>query len=195
MSSPAREDNLRPITQPRVQPPLPSEQGGGPPLPASLREDITERQKALLEIQSRLQREAARTSTLARYTRIAVIFLGAFAATREGADRLFPPGSDGNMPVILTYTLMALAITVIGSITTAFRFADKASELNALAAECNRCLLEVDCEMPRDGEATAGACEKARALVRQQNDKIGRVQGKAAKLGVAVRGIRLDSAH
>lgn len=161
---------------------------------AALRQDIAERQEALLEIQQTLQREAKHASDLSKYTRIAVIVLGAFAATREAADLILPPGSTGRVGVILTYTVMALAITVIGSVAAALRFADKASELNVLVAECNSCLLYVDCEMPREGEPV-GRGNTARKLIREQNKKIGEIQEKAAKLGVIVPGIKLDSAQ
>lgn len=183
MSSPAREDNVLSITQ----------TGAAPRLAHGLWEDVAERQKALEEMQDRLQKEAASASVWATRTRVAVIFLGAFAATREGADGLLPSGSPYHTGVVLTYTVMALAITVIGSITTAFRFADKASELNALAAECSQCLLEVDCQTQRDPEADDRA--KARELVDKQNQKISRVQRKAARLGVTMPRIRLDSAR
>lgn len=157
-----------------------------------LLQDITERQEALLEIQRKLQREAKHASDFSKFTRIAIIVLGAFAATREAADLILPPSSRGRIAVVLTYTVMALAITVIGSVAAALRFADKASELNALVAECNSCLLYVDCEMPREGEP-AGKGRGARKLIREQNKKIGEIQEKAAKLGVIVPGIILDS--
>ncbi|MDQ3804689.1 MAG: hypothetical protein M3416_12760 [Acidobacteriota bacterium] len=183
MSSPAREDNVLQIMQ----------QGVTPRPARDLWGDVAERQKALVEIQDRLQSGVASASAWAKWTRIAVIFLGAFAATREGADGIFAPGSRGDLAVTLTYTLMALAITVIGSVNAAFRFADKASELNALAAECNQCLLEVDCQMPTGDEPADEARRKARELVTKQNEKLGRIQRKAARVGVEVRRVSLDS--
>jgi hypothetical protein len=186
MSTPGNEfkkDKLQPVTQERSSYSLSS----------ALRQDITERQQALLKIQRTLQFEAKHASNLSKYTRIAVIVLGAFAATREAADKILPPDSSGRIAVILTYTIMALAITVIGSIAAALRFADKAAELNVLVAECNICMLHVDCEMPREGEPSVNE-RAARKLIHEQNKKIGEIQEKAAKLNVIVPGIELDSA-
>lgn len=164
-----------------------------------LRSDIIERQNALIDIQHTLQIEAKQASSFAKYSRIAVIVLGTFAATREAADRIFPhtAGSTSSNLIVVTYTIMALAITVLGSIATALRFTEKASELNILAAECNACLLRVDCQMPREGEAlnTNGQVKVARKLISYQNEKISEIQAKAAKTGVIVQGIKVDSAQ
>ena len=168
-----------------------------PPL-ADMLGNITERQAALFQIQDRLYDEARGASNLAKYMRIAVIFLGAFAATREVADRLFVSSEGGEatkVTIVAIYTLMALAITVIGSISTALGLSDKGSGLAALAAECNTHLLKVDCEMPKEGERS---CKRqaadARRLIHYQNEQIGAVQVRAAKLGVLVPRVRLNSA-
>ena len=52
------------------------------PLLDELKEDINERQDELFSIQIALEDEARKASNFAKYLRIAVIFLGAFAATR-----------------------------------------------------------------------------------------------------------------
>jgi hypothetical protein len=78
-----------------------------------LKEDINERQEELFSIQAALEAEARRASNVARLLRIAVIFLGAFGATREVADTLT---GGRRHSVIVIYTLLGLAITVIGSI-------------------------------------------------------------------------------
>jgi Co/Zn/Cd efflux system component len=81
-----------------------------------LKDDINERQDELFSIQIALEDEARRASNFAKYLRIAVIFLGAFAATREAADRLYDSSSVSHKPVVVIYTLLGLAITVVGSI-------------------------------------------------------------------------------
>src|SRR5687767_13187518 len=95
-----------------------------------LKEDINERQEELFSIQAALEAEARRASNVARLLRIAVIFLGAFGATREVADRL--AGTERSKSVIVIYTLLGLAITVIGSIAATFRPDNKAAELKIL---------------------------------------------------------------
>lgn len=164
--------------------------------PADLLGNVTERQEALFRIQCRLYNEARKASRLAKYMRVAVIVLGAFAATREVADRLFVNAAEGEtnkVPIVVVYTLMALAITAIGSISAALGIADKASGLGSLAAECNTHILKVDCEMPCDGEHSARRhAAEVRKLIQYQNEKISAIQGKAAKLGVLVPGLRLN---
>ena len=166
------------------------------PLP-NLLEDITERQEALSKIQCVLYDEARRASRLAKCMRIAVIVLGAFAATREVADRLFvsPEGGEANKALIIVfYTLMALSITAIGSISAALGLSEKASALGALAAECDTHLLKVDCETPREGEQTGRRhAAEARRLIHYQNEKISAIQMRTAKLGVLVPCVRLSS--
>lgn len=153
-----------------------------------LKEDIKERQDELFSIQIALEDEARRASNFAKYLRIAVIFLGAFAATREAADRLYDSSSGSHQSVVVIYTLLGLAITVIGSISATFRFDNTAAELKILAAECNACLLAIDCQLPRKGDTSPveeqiGA---ARKLILLQNEKISELRSKAAKIGMVV---------
>jgi hypothetical protein len=158
-----------------------------------LKEDINERQEELFSIQVALEAEARRASNFAKYLRIAVIFLGAFAATREAADRLFVPPSGippsrSHESIIAIYTLLGLAITVIGSISATFRPDNTAAELKILAAECNSCLLSIDCQLPRKGNTSPveEQIEAARRLILLQNEQIGEIRGKAAKIGMLI---------
>ena len=116
------------------------------PLPESIREDINERQEALNDVQVALEKEAKALSRRAVILRIAVIFLGAFVATREAADKLWPPTSypTANWWVILIYTLLAVLIAFIGGIAAAFRYENRAADLKILAAECNSYKLIID---------------------------------------------------
>jgi hypothetical protein len=173
-------------------------QEGVAPSLADLMGNITERQEALLKIQDRLYDEAGRASRLAKCMRIAVILLGAFAATREVSDRLFvaPDGGEtARVTIVVIYTLMALAITALGSLSAALGIADKASGLGALAAECSTHILKVDCEMPREGERLCKRqAGEARKLIHYQNEKISAIQGRAAKMGTLLPVVSLNSA-
>lgn len=175
----------------------PIAQEGAAPSLGDLMGNITERQEALLKIQDRLYREARRASRLARGMRIAVILLGALAATREVADRLFisPDGGEtAKVAIVVFYTAMALAITALGSLSAALGFADKASGLGALAAECSTHILKVDCETPREGERLCKRqASEARKLIHYQNEKISAIHGRAAKMGVLLPVVRLNS--
>jgi hypothetical protein len=55
-------------------------------------------------------------------------------------------------------------------------------------------MLKVDCEMPREGEHSGKRhVAEARRLINYQNEMIGTVQMRAAKLGVLVPGVRLNN--
>lgn len=153
-----------------------------------LKEDINERQDELFSIQTALEDEARRAANLAKYLRIAIIFLGAFAATREAADRLYDSSFRSHKSVVVIYTLLGLAITVIGSISATFRPDNTAAELKILAAECNSCLLAIDCQLPRKGDTSPveEQIEAARKLILLQNEKIGELRSKAAKIGTMI---------
>jgi hypothetical protein len=153
-----------------------------------LKEDINERQDELFSIQIALEDEARKASNFAKYLRIAVIFLGAFAATREATDRLYDSSAGSHPSVIVIYTLLGLAITVIGSISATFRPDNTAAELKILAAECNSCLLAIDCQLPRKGDTSPieEQIEAARKLILLQNEKISELRSKAAKIGMMV---------
>ena len=158
------------------------------PLLEELKEDINERQEELSSIQVALEAEAHKASNFAKYLRIAVIFLGAFAATREAADSLIGRSSGTHGSVIVIYTLLGLAITVIGSISATFRPDNTAAELKILAAECNACLLAIDCQLPRrtDTAPIEEQLAAARRLILLQNEKISEIRGKAAKIGMLI---------
>ncbi|MDQ1613768.1 MAG: hypothetical protein QOG00_3699 [Pyrinomonadaceae bacterium] len=153
-----------------------------------LKEDINERQEELFSIQVALEAEARRLSNLAKYMRIAVIFLGAFAATRDAADGLFVSTLEPHQSVMVIYTLLALAITVIGSISATFRPDNTAAELKILAAECNANLLAIDCRLPRkaDNAPVEAQIEAAHLLILYQNEKISEVRAKAARIGMLI---------
>lgn len=153
-----------------------------------LKEDINERQEELDSIQVALEEQARKSSNLAKYMRIAVIFLGAFAATREAADKLYNSASGSHGSVIVIYTLLGLAITVIGSISATLRPDNTAAELKILAAECNSCLLAIDCQLPRKTDTTPveRQIEAAQKLILFQNERISEIRGKAAKTGMLI---------
>lgn len=155
---------------------------------AELIEDINERQDELFAVQTTLESEARRASNFAKYLRIAIIFLGAFAATREAADSLYDSSRGSSNAVVVIYTLLGLSITVIGSISATFRPDNTAAELKILAAECNACLLMIDCQLPRknDPAPIEEQITAARRLINLQNEKISEIRAKAAKLGMLI---------
>lgn len=155
-----------------------------------LKEDINERQDELNVVQVILEDDAKWNSKIANRLKIAVILLGAIVATRDVADKLAPAASfpTSNKIVIIMYTLVGLAIAVIGGIAAAFRFENRAAEVKVLAAESNSCLLSIDCKLPKKGDPSPldKQIEAARDLILIQNEKLSEIQGKAAKIGVNI---------
>lgn len=155
--------------------------------------DINERQEELNAVQVALEWSAKHSSDLGKVLKVAVIILGAISATRDVADKIFPATM-----VILTYTTIALAITIIGGIVTAFRYEARASDMNLLAVECSSYIREIDSQLPRKGDPAPDAQQVAAAheLIMLQNDRIRTIQDKAAKAGIninrRVRKIKMD---
>ena len=148
-----------------------------------LMSDINERQEELNAVQVALEWTAKRSSDLGKFLKVSVIVLGAFSATRDVADKIFP-----NTMVILIYTSVALAITIIGGIVTAFRYESRASDVNLLAVECSSYIREIDGNLPRKGDPAPMEHQVAAAheLIDLQNDRIRTVQDKSARLGVNI---------
>lgn len=160
---------------------------------SALTTDINERQDELNAVQVALEASAKYSSDLGKVLKVAVIILGAISATRDVADKIFP-----QTMVILTYTVVALAITIIGGIVTAFRYEARASEMNLLAVECSSYIRDVDGKLPRKGDPAPEAQQVAAAqeLIALQNNCIRTIQDKAAKAGIninrRVRKIKMD---
>jgi hypothetical protein len=155
-----------------------------------LKADIDERQEALNAVQVVLDSKANLYSDLAKWFRIAVIFLGALVATREVADKLFPVSSypSGSKVVLVLYTIFGLAIAVIGGITAAFRYETKSAELRVLAVKCNSHALDIDGKLPKKGDTSPPDQQiaAARELITLQNTCLSELQGKAAELGLDI---------
>ena len=145
--------------------------------------DINERQEELNAVQVALEWTAKRSSDLGKFLKVSVIVLGAFSATRDVADKILP-----NTMVMLIYTAVALAITIIGGIVTAFRYESRASEVNLLAVECSSYIREIDANLPRQDDPAPIDHQVAAAheLIDLQNDHIRTVQDKSARLGVNI---------
>src|SRR5215204_1401885 len=99
-------------------------------------EAITKLERAIGERQEYLSYMANVLAQAGKIRRIAAaslkvltIVLGAFAATSGTPTKFF-----GEIPII--YTIVGLAIAAIGGLDAAFKYGERATELNRLAAKC-----------------------------------------------------------
>jgi hypothetical protein len=156
-----------------------------PTLLDSLRNEINERQDELQNLQMVVEKTAEQNSDRAKWIRVVIIFLGALAATRDVADKLFPNHSS---TVIFSFTGFAFAITVLSSIMASFRYENLSAELKILAVECNTYILDIDRQLPMEGDTTTIETQitAAQNLIVLQNQAIKDIQTKAAKLGINI---------
>jgi uncharacterized membrane protein YraQ (UPF0718 family) len=150
-----------------------------------LKTEIDERQVDLNATLLTLEKYAANNSYWAKRIRVAIIFLGAFAATNAVADKV--AGNNYTSLVTVLYSLTGLLIATLAGIEVAFGFQKKSADLRILAAECQSCILDIDCKIPQDPKASIEERVKAvNDLLALQNKTLKEIQGKAAEIGVNI---------
>lgn len=156
----------------------------------TLKDGINERQEELDAVQTVLNSKANQYYDLSKWLRIIVIFLGALVVTREVAEKLYPASSNsfGSKFFLVLYTIVGVAIAVIGGISAAFRYDNRADGLRSLAVKCRSYTLDIDSKLPTEGDNSPleEQIAAARNLVIQQNTCLDELQGKAAELGVDI---------
>ncbi|MBI1882569.1 MAG: hypothetical protein HYR94_30715 [Chloroflexi bacterium] len=149
-----------------------------------LNREVNERQQDLNDTQLVLESYAARESGLAKWMRVFVIFLGAFAATQAVADKLL--GADSIVGTVI-YAVVGLLIATLGGIEAAFGFQKKTTNLRKLTVECKAYILDIDCQIPQDINADIeDRIKTLRNLLTLQNNALKDIQGKAADIGVNI---------
>ena len=96
---------------------------------------------------------AARRARWATVSKVIVIALGAFAATKSAADQLLGTASHVTM---VTYTLVGLVIETVAGLAAAFKNETTAAELRILAAAGQSTVRQVDSRWQRDIGGVAG---------------------------------------
>jgi hypothetical protein len=150
-----------------------------------LKGEVDDRQKDLNDTLFALEKHAANASGWAKYIRVAIIFLGAFAATKAVADQVI--SKDYSSVATVLYSLNGLLIATLAGIEAAFGFQKKAADLRVLAAECNSRILDIDCKIPQDQDALiADRIKAVQELLALQNKTLKEIQGKAAEIGINI---------
>jgi hypothetical protein len=150
-----------------------------------LQGSINDRQRELHKVTATLASVAARRARWATASKVIVIALGAFAATKSAADQLLGAGSHVAM---VTYTLVGLVIATVAGLEAAFKNETTAAELRILAAAAQSTVREVDSRWQRDIGGVSGQArvEAALKLIELQDAKLAELQEKTAKLGVNI---------
>src|SRR5262245_45062024 len=103
---------------------------------------LEERQKYLSNMANVLARAGKGRRIAAASIKVMTIVFGAFAATSGVAAKFY--GDALYVPVI--YAIVGLAIAAIGGLDAAFKYGERATELNRLAAECETVISEAKAE-------------------------------------------------
>jgi hypothetical protein len=151
----------------------------------NLSQRINERQDELDRVLTVLESRANKESDWGKVLKVLIIVLGAIAATRDVAEKLYPDHQHprAGTAIAISYTFLALLITVIAGITTAFRFESRAADLKLLAAECNSLRREIDGRLPNvDRGSTDDQLKEAREIIELQDKTLTEMEGKAARL-------------
>lgn len=150
-----------------------------------LQGSINDRQRELHSVTTILANVAARRARWATASRVIVIALGAFAATKSAADQLL--GAASHVSVV-TYTLAGLVIATVTGLEAAFKNEVTAAELRVLAAAGQSTVRQVDSRWQRDIGGVAGQerVDAALKLIDLQDAKLAELQEKTSKLGVNI---------
>ncbi len=138
---------------------------------------FNDRQRELHSVTAILANVAARRAQWATASKVVVIALGAFAATKSAADQLL--GATSHIAMV-TYTLLGLVIATVAGLEAAFKNEVTAAELRILAAAGQSTVRQVDSRWQRDIGGVAGQ-ERVEAAL-----KLIELQEKTAKPGVNI---------
>jgi hypothetical protein len=114
----------------------------------AIRQDIDHPQDHLNAALVAIGKEAKQQSHSGKFLKVVTIVLGAITATREGAEKIFPPPAADKW-IVGTYAFIGLAIAATASVLAAFKFEEKGADFKVLAAKCNALVLEIDRQVPK----------------------------------------------
>jgi hypothetical protein len=151
-----------------------------------LQHGIDRRQAELSRSAEKLALIARRLARRSAVTKVSLVVLGAFSATKAVADQLFGSANTGSLAV---YALAGMLTATIAGLDAAFRWDRRSVDLGALAAQCLSHMREVDTEYRNSVSAAAAIPEKERAaakVLELQDKSLEEVQAESTKLGVNI---------
>lgn len=149
-----------------------------------LQEAINARQAELHAVADILTRAAQRKTHRSAMTKVAIVVLGAAAATNGAAVQIAGQATW----VVLLYTCIGLAIATVGGLDAAFKVNERAVELTILAAVCQSTTRDIDTGWHREVGSAYGEQREVAAqhLIETQDARLTEVQDRAARLGVNI---------
>lgn len=145
---------------------------------------INTRQEELNRVATILANNAEKFSLRWTSSKVAVIALGALAATKGTFDKLLTADNTFNL---IFFTCIGLLVAIITGLETTFKYESKTIELKILAAECHSTARQIDtlwfqriC-MPSDD---ADDKNEAKQLLEIQDSKLADIQTRATKIGI-----------
>ena len=101
---------------------------------------VEHRQREIGAILDTVVVSASRNVRFAAMSKVITIVIGAFIATSGAAQILF--GGEHQV-VLVSYTLLGVAIAAVVALSTAFRFDERSSGLNRLGVDCRSAMLDL----------------------------------------------------
>lgn len=91
-------------------------------------------------LESHLATQGLKTLIWAKAFKISIVFLGAIIATRVIADNIwqkYHSGQETHIVIIVSYTILSVAIAIFGGLDGTFKFGELASEISFLKVRCS----------------------------------------------------------
>jgi len=142
-------------------------------------------QKCALVLSTEIEKNSKRGTS----TKIILITLGALVATKGIIDQLmigYKPNTIANQIVLIIFTLIGLIISIVASLETAFKYAEKAAGLRILSAQVQTNIRkgEVNKAISYHNAEFKEAMDGLKKGIIEQNDKLSEIYDKAASFGI-----------
>ncbi len=151
-------------------------------------------QKGIDRRQGELNRSAGKLAGIARgfarrsaASKVALVVLGAFSATKGVADQLFGSANTGSLAI---YAFAGLLTASIAGLDAAFRWDRRSVDIGALAAQSLSRMREVDTEYRSSAAVSGGSAvdreQAAMKVLALQDKSLEEVQAESTRLGVNI---------
>jgi hypothetical protein len=147
-----------------------------------LQRGIDRRQQELSRTATTLAKNARNLGLSSAVTKVSLVLLGAFTATKAVGDQLF---GSGNTRSLVVYALAGTLTATFAGLEAAFNWDRRSVGLGALAAACLAAMRDVDTQY-RSSVLAQDREEAARQVLQVQDENLKYVQTESTKLGVNI---------
>ena len=150
---------------------------------------VNERRNDYQRCSGVLKKEVEMSSRRGTYSKIILIILGALVATKGIVDQLMVDYKSNklvNNSVLICFTLIGLAISIIAGFETAFKYSEKAAGLRILSAEVQANLRKGVTNQAFNfyTQDFQEAMNDLKNTISELNDKLGEIYDKATSFGL-----------